>query len=39
VLVTPGAFLGVAAKAIGQALARRTGTEAKPLSESIIEAN
>jgi hypothetical protein len=36
VLVASRALLRVAAKAIGQALASRSGTEAEPLGEAII---
>jgi hypothetical protein len=39
VLVAARSLLGVAAQAIGQALASRTGTEAESLGEAIVEAD
>jgi hypothetical protein len=36
-LVAACAFLGIAAQPIGQALTRRSGAQAKPFSEAVIE--
>jgi hypothetical protein len=38
-LVTTGALLGVAAQAVGQALARRAGAETQALNEPIVKAD